>query len=155
MKKFVKSIIIFIGGIISGFAICGTLIAKVVKRTDSIREGLKRAITDKINFWLFGDSYRSCAKRYDKPYQIYGKRYDVLETIIFESREKAEVVLEELLELIRCYGYASVANLYDLVDLKNNVYTNNYYGWTCLDTVKVERVRDGYILNLPKPVPIK
>lgn len=69
--------------------------------------------------------------------------------IILPTRGDAEVVLDKLDELIADYGLASVADLYDLVGEESS-YTDNKYGWTDLRTAHPERVRDGYILVLPK-----
>ena len=153
MNKYVKGVLVFAGGVIGGFTICGTLVTKAVMRTESIREALKRALFDKIDFWLFGDSNQCRASRVS--YRSYQKPTSyILETIVFESREEAETVLDGLLENIRTYGYTSVSDLYDLADVKNINYTNHKFGWECLNTAKIDRVRDGYILNLPKPIPI-
>ena len=46
----------------------------------------------------------------------------------------------------------SVADLYDLVGISGN-YTDNKYGWTNLRNSDVQRVRDGYLLKLPKALP--
>ena len=56
-------------------------------------------------------------------------------------------------ELIDTYGNVSVADLYDLVG-KSSEYTDNKYGWTNLRNAEPVRVRDGYMLKLPKPGPI-
>ena len=56
-------------------------------------------------------------------------------------------------ELIDTYQMVKVADLYDLVGISCD-YTANNYGWTNLRNASVERVRDGYILKLPKALPI-
>ena len=77
-------------------------------------------------------------------------RYD---DIIIESRGEAEEVLTRMDELIETYRIASVADLYDLLGVSSD-YTDNKYGWTNLRNAEVIRVRDGYRLKLPKPLPI-
>jgi hypothetical protein len=47
----------------------------------------------------------------------------------------------------------SVADLYDLVGVTGN-YTDNKYGWTDIRSASVIRVRDGYMLKLPKALPL-
>lgn len=47
----------------------------------------------------------------------------------------------------------SVADLYDLVGINGN-YTDNKYGWFNIRTASVVRVRDGYMIKLPKAVPL-
>ena len=56
-------------------------------------------------------------------------------------------------ELIETYGSATVADLYDLVGITCN-YTDNKYGWTNLRNAEPIRVRDGYMLKMPKALPI-
>ena len=54
--------------------------------------------------------------------------------------------MEELLER---FDVVSVADLFDMAGISCN-YTDNKYGWTDLRNARVERVRDGYIINLPR-----
>ena len=69
------------------------------------------------------------------------------------SEGEAEDVLSRMDELIDTYGVVSVADLYDLVGISCN-YTDNKYGWTNLRNAEPVRVRDGYMLKLPKALPI-
>lgn len=67
-----------------------------------------------------------------------------------ESYDEAKEVLDRLDELISAYGNASVADFYDLVDIKCN-YTDNKYGWTNLSTADIVRARGGrYRIRLPR-----
>ena len=78
-----------------------------------------------------------------------------LDDIILETRGEAEEVLSRMDEIIDNYdGIVSVADLYDLVGITGS-YTDHKYGWTNLRNAKVVRVREGYILDLPKALPIK
>lgn len=69
--------------------------------------------------------------------------------LIFETRADAEEVLSSLAELIDVYGQASIADLYSCCDITAE-FTEFRYGWTNIAGASVSRVRDGYILNLPK-----
>lgn len=75
------------------------------------------------------------------------------EDIILESRGEAEEVLTRMDELIATYGFVSIADMYDLVGKTCN-YTDNKYGWTNIRNAEPVRVRDGYMLKLPKALPI-
>lgn len=140
MNKYVKGAMIFVGGVISGCVLGGALITRIALGIDTIREALKRVLSDRIEVLLFGGQYQP--------------RGYILETVIFESREEAEAVLDGLLENIRNYAYTSVADFYDLADVNNNTYKNNKFGWVCLNKAKIVRIRNGYILDLPNPIPI-
>lgn len=72
------------------------------------------------------------------------------ETIVIPNRGEAEEVLTNLVDLVYDYDVASVADYYDLVGIESS-YTDRNYGWTNLADAKVERVRDGYIIRLPRP----
>ena len=75
--------------------------------------------------------------------------------IVLESRGEAEEVLSRMDELLEMYEIVSVADLYDLVGITHD-YTDNNYGWTNIRTAEVVRVRNGgYMLKLPKVLPIK
>lgn len=71
--------------------------------------------------------------------------------VILSSRGEAEEVLSHLVDLVIDYGQASVGDLYDLVGITGN-FTDNKWGWTDLRSASVSRARDGYLLNLPKPI---
>lgn len=73
--------------------------------------------------------------------------------IILESRGEAEDVLERMDELIATYQVVSVADFYDLVGVSGN-YTDNKYGWTDIRNASVIHVRDGYMIKLPKALPL-
>lgn len=73
--------------------------------------------------------------------------------IILETRGEAEDVLDRMDDLIDTYGIVSVADLYDLVGIQGN-YTDNKYGWTNLRNADIQRLRDGYLLKLPKALPL-
>ena len=55
-------------------------------------------------------------------------------------------------ELLDIYKTVTVADLKDLVGV-TPIYTDNKYGWTNLRNADVQRVRDGYLLKLPKALP--
>ena len=73
--------------------------------------------------------------------------------VTLDSRGEAEAVLDQLDSLIETYGMVSVADLYDLVGITGK-YTDEKYGWTNLRNAEPVRVRDGYMLKLPKALPL-
>ena len=104
-------------------------------------------------------SYRDYSRRDDRDRdrdrdrrRDSGSRFDY-EDLIFESRGDAEAVLNELEDAIDQYGLVSVAELYDAAG-KTAPYTANRYGWTNLRHADISRVRGGYVIRLPRAVPI-
>lgn len=83
---------------------------------------------------------------YNRPRAQAQYNYD---DIIFETRGDAEEVLYRMEELLERFEVVSVADLFDMAGISCN-YTDNKYGWTDLRNAHVERVRDGYIINLPR-----
>ena len=76
------------------------------------------------------------------------------EEIIFETRGDAEAVLDSMYDILNQYKVVSVAELYDLASITTHNYTCNNYGWVDLRGSSVVRVRDGYILKLPRALAI-
>lgn len=85
-------------------------------------------------------------KDYARPRSQAQYNYD---DIVFETRGDAEEVLYRMEELLERFDVVSVADLFDMAGISCN-YTDNKYGWTDLRNARVERVRDGYIINLPR-----
>lgn len=78
-------------------------------------------------------------------------RHD-FDEIVLESRIEAEEVIDRLFDLVSRYETATVADLYELVGLPSS-HTDNKWGWSDLRGAGVSRVRDGYLLDLPDPIP--
>lgn len=99
------------------------------------------------------DDGRSAAAR--RPFDVEPGRTAIsrrgVESIVLGSRNEAEIVLGELVELVSEFGVASLADLYDLCGLSSE-FTDNKYGWTDLPTCTTRRVREGWVLELPRPV---
>ena len=73
--------------------------------------------------------------------------------IILATRVEADEVIDRLFDLVSKYETATVADLYDLVGISGN-YTDDKWGWFDLRGAGVHRVRNGYLLDLPKPEPL-
>lgn len=73
--------------------------------------------------------------------------------IILASRVEADEVIDRLFDLVSKYETATVADLYDLVGITGN-YTDDKWGWVDLRGADVRRVRNGYLLDLPRPEPL-
>lgn len=115
--------------------------------------GSKKDRGSKISYNKYYDSRdrdRDLDRRTSRTRSRTGYDYD---DIVLESRGEAEEVLERMDDLLDTYGLVSVADLYDLVGITGN-YTDNKYGWTNLRTASVQRLRDGYLLKLPKALPL-
>ena len=134
----------------------------------AVKKAISDIVRDGIDMILYGESRgrkSSSASGYVS-YRDYSRSDDrdrfrdsrsrssyAHDDIISDSRGEADEVLTRMDELIDTYGNVSVADLYDLVG-KSSEYTDNKYGWTNVRNAEPIRVRDGYMLKLPKALPI-
>jgi len=86
-------------------------------------------------------------QRQKNPHLSY--RTSDTDSIIFEQHGDADEVLDKMDEIIADYGVVSVADLCDLAGVTSS-YADFKFGWSDLSAAGVRRVRDGYILKLPK-----
>ena len=134
----------------------------------AVKKALCDIVTDGINMILYGGSRggskRSTADRvsYRNYYDGASRSYKDTRTtaasysydeIILDTRGEAEDVLSRMDELMDTYGLVRVADLYDLVGITGN-YTDNKYGWTNIRNAEIVRVRDGYMIKMPRAVAI-
>ena len=73
--------------------------------------------------------------------------------LIFEGKDDARAVIEKIYDLIDDYGCMSVADLYDMVNYVGS-YRDNKFGWYDVGDIRILNSRDGYMLDLPRPVPL-
>lgn len=136
----------------------------------AIKEAVSHIVTDGINMILFGETGRSKKRSsidkisyksyYDSPRE--SRRYEESRgrsgfdygNIVLDTRGEAEDVLDHMDAILDEYHVVSVADVYDLLG-ESCPLTYNKYGWTNLGSAEVVRVRDGYLLKLPRALAIK
>lgn len=97
---------------------------------------------------------RNNAPREYRPEPRMSRRTPInFEDIILATRVEAEEVLELMHNLVEKYNSVTVSDLYDMIGTTGE-YTDEKWGWTDMRNVDIVRVRDGYLLNLPKPEPL-
>lgn len=128
------------------------------------------AVTNSIRMIFGVDGRYSDNKRSGDRYVSYSKysssRFDEkkttsrhstnkfdLDSFIFETRGEAEEVLDSMDDMLDRYEAVSVSDLYDLIG-ERCPFTAEKYGWYNLRNASVVRVRNGYMLKLPKAVPL-
>lgn len=131
----------------------------------ALKKAISDIVTNGIDMFLYGEtghtkksgsaskvSYRSYYDKREEHRDYNSNRtrtgYDY-DDIVLDNRGEAEEVLSRMDELIDVYGLVSVADFYDLVGVTGN-YTDNKYGWTDIRSASVVRVRDGYMIKLPR-----
>lgn len=133
----------------------------------ALKKLLEDVVTNGINIVLWGDSKpRNGSSRtnvsrvsyrdyYDKPTISYSRSsygYDT-DDIIFQTKEDAEEVLDAMDDAIARYRIVSVGDLHDFVG-ERGTHTDYKYGWTNLRGARIVRTRRGWMLDLPKAMPI-
>lgn len=139
----------------------------------AIKKAIYDIVTNGIDMFLYGGSGRGKSNSSGQKVS-YGSYYDRknnnngnnrgsennknrngfdYDEIVFNNRGEAEAVKDQMQATIGRYGVVTVADLYDMVDL-SAPYTSQKYGWMDVSNTEVVRVRDGYVLKLPRAVPI-
>lgn len=127
-------------------------------------------VTGGIHMWLYGSSGRGKSNSSSGVSYVSYRNYSdsgssrprasesrnrySCDDIVLESRGDAELVISQMDELMELYGQVSVADLYDLVG-KTGDYTDNRYGWVNIKNAEPVRVRDGWMIKMPRAIPIK
>lgn len=113
------------------------------------RRGGGRGANGFVNYGKFAE------KRPDPRAQISRKARSThdFDEIILPSRAEAGAVIDQMFEIVSKYEVVTVADLYDLCDITSS-YTDEKWGWTDIRGATVTRVRNGYLLDLPRPEPI-
>lgn len=138
----------------------------------SIKEAISDIVRNGIDIILYGEPKHSGKNRSNisrVPYRSFwddpNKRreravprprgsYDY-DDIEFESRGDAEMVLDTLNEIISSYHLVSVGELYDAAGISTSNYTLYNYGWSDLSRAEIVRTYGGgYVIRMPKPMPI-
>lgn len=136
-----------------------------------IRDTVVDIIKNSVDMIFYGGASGPSSKRstvskvsYSRYYNESGRRdynsatktrsgldYD---DIIFDNRGDAEAVLSAMEDIIDQYGVVSVGDLYDLAEISTKNYAVNKYGWTDIRSATVFRSREGYMLKLPRALPL-
>lgn len=116
----------------------------------------KRGPADKVSYRNYND-YSSRDRFSDRDRRDYRSstsrgtyQYD---EIIFESRGEAENVLMGMDAILDQYDIVRVADYYELVEVSCD-HTAMNYGWSDLRSANIVRTRGGYMIKLPRPLPI-
>lgn len=142
--------------------------------TDVIVPAIKKSISDifktGIDMILYHGETGSSSRRYPDSSKVsYRSYYDsaparrtsysdrrnayYCDERIFDTRGEAEAKLAQLDDIMARYHLVRVADYCEIVGI-TGTYTDNDYGWTDLRTAEVVRVREGYIIRMPRALPI-
>lgn len=166
--SFLKNAAVFTSGAIIGVAgltaFVGYQAFKMLKKNDvlysaveeSVKAGvhtggnelgnrLSKIVTD----WLFDKPKPTIHVKSRFSYQTKGAMTPEYDIPVYSNRVEAETVLNSMKDIIKQYGFVSIADLYDESGLVGKDYTFNKYGWTNLDDAMIIHTTAGYTLSLP------
>lgn len=66
---------------------------------------------------------------------------------IFESKKLIKQFISTVKDILEKYPFITVADVCDLLDVKDPVYDLSKIGWTSFDEVKIVKVKLGYKLT--------
>lgn len=136
---------------------------------DVIIPGIKNTILDGLSMIFFKEPYRGGSK-YDRgEHYSYSARYKYkgsssrrerdrdrdeyvedkvdYRNIVLKDRNAAMEVVDKLRKRIKDYDSASIADLFDLIDISGK-YTDNNWGWTNAEDIGLRRVSNGYLIDV-------
>lgn len=101
--------------------------------------------------------YGKCfTKESERPsYGIRARNDYSYDDVIFDNRGDAEEVLYRMDEAIGVYGLISVNDYYDFAGVSRTGNSSDCkYGWTQIRTARVVHTQDGWIIKLPRALPL-
>lgn len=131
-----------------------------------ILPAIKRTLSDSVDIALNGETGKrrtsgsSIVSEYRGGNNSQNRtRYDIqnlyeIDDVILDTYGDCEAVLDEMSRLIEQYGLVSVLDLYDMLGTTSTRHTDSKYGWTSLRTAKIVPMRGGFMLKLPRVIPL-
>lgn len=138
----------------------------------AVKKAVSDIVTNGVDMLLYGEtrsenrrssnssnkvSYRSyydsnTRRSSETPRERTRHSYD---EVIIPTRGEAEEVLIKMEEYLDTYGTVTVGDFYEMCGVSSE-YTDHKYGWTSMRNVPPPvRVRDGYIIKMPRALPIR
>ena len=135
----------------------------------AVKNTIIELITQGINLIFYGETRKTSSvlgsrTSYNRMFKSDGGRPAAprgrtmkdLGDIVLDSKGEAERVIDILNDLVNQYGQATVGDLFDLLgETIPGDFTSRDWGWTDLRGARSIRVRDGYLLDLPKCISLK
>ena len=108
----------------------------------------KSSPASRISYQKYYDSGRTSTTRVAR--NRVGYDFD---DIIIESKGEADDILACMDEMMANYHVVSVTDFYDLLGVESS-HTDNKYGWNDIRNASIVRVGGGYVIKLPRALPL-
>lgn len=117
-------------------------------------KGKNNSSGSKVSYRNYYDQKNSSNSSYRGSENVNTRSGFDYEDVVFNTRIEAEEAKQQMIDIINRYGFVTVNDLYEMAALSAPSYTAQKYGWMGVNGVEVVRARDGYVLKLPRALPI-
>lgn len=138
----------------------------IIPKTKQLVDEMVMYVKDVLIYGEYrgGNKAQSGAARvsYRQYYQGSGSRPSAVQStqdaisydeILFKSCGDAQLVLTTMHDILDHYRNVKVSDMFDLANLPCE-HTLNKYGWIDLKGAEVVAIKEGYVIKLPRPMPI-
>lgn len=140
MRNSFKYALVFMGGVTVGVGICGVKVISYATERGYLQDAITKAVFNKLG---------------DKSQKSSTERFMYIENIVFETRDAAEQVFSDVLDILKNYGCITVGDLQNIAGVASVNYMNTKYGWTSTNNFEILKTRKGYELRVPKAIKIE
>lgn len=132
----------------------------------AVKKAISDIVTNGIDMILYGSAGKSKSNssttrisytNYSNPSSqqraVAQRNVYSYDDLLFNSRGEAEAVLAGMDEIMANYQMVRVSDMNELAGVTGN-YTDVNYGWTDIRSAQVIRVRDGYMIKMPRALPL-
>ena len=140
----------FVAGVSVGFVTCGVVTVRAAINSEKVR----KVIADNIVEYLLPEPRHryNYSNTYGVSYKPYYYKSSKDHKCLFETREAAESVLNEMEELVSKCGFMSLQGFYDLSEMDMKSPSFETIGWKNIDDAKVMFTGRGYEIIMPETV---
>jgi len=84
----------------------------------------------------------------------YSSRHSLNTGLVLATKDEADSTIEQMGNIIEQYGTVTVGDLYNMVGLPAT-HVDEAWGWDDIRSAQVQQIREGYLLDLPQPQPLR
>jgi hypothetical protein len=154
-----KNLMIYGLGAASGFVGGSVFVLSKVLESEHMRQASVDILADKIEKALFGERHHRSNRNSKVSYRSYydtHREFRRVDHCIFATYKEAEKVLDAMIKCVTDYGMITILDYYDLCNIEGHCsqVEDNDYGWLENDVANMQivRYRDGYRIDLPRPI---
>lgn len=132
----------------------------------SVKNAVASAVKDTIDMAIFGqvrgrsgsNGGRTSYSSYydDKPRASISRSTRIEPSeIVFDTKADADIALDTLNDYIQRYHKVSLADFYEVGNVRGNGHTDENYGWFDISDARVTNYRGEWIIDMPRYIDIR